>query len=67
MDISYDASKNARNIAIRGLSFDRVHEFDWSTALIVEDKRKDYGEQRLQAMGKIDRRLYVLIFANRNE
>ena len=36
-----DPEKNARNIAERGLSFERVVELEWDTALIVEDTRTD--------------------------
>jgi uncharacterized DUF497 family protein len=59
--ISFDPNKNARNIVERGLPFTRVEDFDWATALIAEDKRKDYAEIRHQALGYIDEHLYVLI------
>jgi uncharacterized DUF497 family protein len=36
---------------------------DWDTAFEREDDRFDYGEVRFVAMGLIDDRLYVLIFA----
>jgi uncharacterized protein len=39
MAIVFDPEKNARNIAERGLSFERVAELDWDTAVIVEDSR----------------------------
>ena len=53
MDITYDSRKNERNIAERGLSFELATEMDWAAALVVEDIRKDYGEQRFQALGRI--------------
>lgn len=65
MDISYDPAKDARNVARRGLSFARVMDFDWPSALIVEDKRRDYGEQRYQALGFIDERVHALVFTPR--
>ena len=65
MAISFDAAKNERNIAIRGISFERTVAFEWDTALIVEDTRKDYGERRFQALGFIDDRLHVLVFTPR--
>jgi uncharacterized DUF497 family protein len=46
VDISFDAAKNARNIATRGISFEQAVDFEWDTALIVADTRKDYGESR---------------------
>jgi uncharacterized DUF497 family protein len=47
MTITFDPRKNARNIAERGLSFDRVEALDWATALITQDTRMEYGEFRL--------------------
>ena len=57
MAIRFDPAKNARNIAERGLSFERVAELDWDTALIVEDDRRDYGEVRLRVIGRLGGRL----------
>ena len=34
MAITFDPEKNARNIAERGLSFERVADLDWATAVI---------------------------------
>jgi len=63
--ISFDSAKNERNVAIRGISFERAVAFEWNRALIVEDTRKDYGERRFQALGLIDGRLHVLVFTPR--
>jgi uncharacterized DUF497 family protein len=65
VDISFDSTKNERNVAIRGISFERAVAFEWDSALIVEDTRKDYGERRFQALGLIDGRLHVLVFTPR--
>jgi uncharacterized DUF497 family protein len=65
MDISFDPAKNERNIAERGLSFSLAELFDWSSALIVEDVRKDYGERRFRALGFIENRLFALVFTPR--
>lgn len=65
MPISYDPSKNDRNIADRGISFELVADFEWSTALVVEDTREEYGERRFQAIGFIGSRLHVLVFTPR--
>jgi len=65
VNISYDPGKNEKNIAERGISFERAAEFEWSNALIVEDTRKDYGESRFQALGFIGKRLHVLVFTPR--
>ena len=65
MAITYDPAKNERNIATRGISFDRAADFEWSSALVVEDERKDYGEPRFQALGFIEERLHMLVFTPR--
>jgi len=65
VNISYDSGKNEKNIAERGISFEQAAEFEWSSALIVEDSRKDYGESRFQALGFIGKRLHALVFTPR--
>jgi hypothetical protein len=65
VSISFDVAKNERNIAARGISFERAVVFEWDSALVVEDTRKDYGEHRFQALGIIDGRLHVLVFTPR--
>ncbi|WP_410498120.1 BrnT family toxin [Chitinibacter sp. S2-10] len=66
MKISYDPTKQQRNIAERGLSFELAADFDWSSALLVEDTRQDYGERRFQALGYIGERLHMLVFTPRD-
>lgn len=60
--IEFDPSKNERNIAERGLSFDHASEFDFGTAVITEDVRRVYSEPRLVAVGYLADRLHVLCF-----
>ena len=62
MDIKYDTKKNERNIAERGLSFDRVAEFNFETALTIVDNRNPYGEVRYVSLGYLADRLHVLCF-----
>lgn len=65
MPVSYDPAKSERNQAERGLAFGVAEEFNWSTALIVEDTRKDYEERRYQALGMIGEHLHMLVFTPR--
>ncbi len=62
MSIVFDPMKNRQNIALRGLSFERVAEVDFETAVIFVGDRHDYGEVRFIAMGYMDNRLHVLCF-----
>jgi uncharacterized DUF497 family protein len=66
VDVSFDAAKNARNIAMRGISLEQALTFEWDSALIVADTRRDYGENRFQAIGLITKRLHVLVFTPRS-
>ncbi len=62
MEISFDPAKNDRNIRKRGLSFDRAADFDFETASYSFDKRREYGEDRIVALGFLDGRLHVMCF-----
>lgn len=62
MHITYDPTKNAKNIAERGLDFERVVDFEFSNALVHVDSRKDYRETRYLALGLLKTRLHVLVF-----
>jgi uncharacterized DUF497 family protein len=64
-DVSFDSAKNERNIASRGISFEVAEQFEWNTALIAEDLRKEYGEPRFQALGFILGRLHAMVFTPR--
>ena len=61
MRITFDPAKNERNIAERGLPFQRVAELEWETAIAVEDTRHDYGEVRLRVMAVLAGRLHVVV------
>ena len=67
MRITFDPVKNVRNIAERFLSFDRVADLDWETAVAVEDNRRDYGERRLRVMALLGRRLHVVVITYRGD
>lgn len=67
MQIIFDPAKNARNIAQRGLSFDRMIEFDFQTALFGVDDRRDYAEARMTAIGKLGDIAHVLVFTMRSD
>lgn len=64
MKITYDPNKNQKNIEERGLSFDEVQYFHWSTAIIAPDLRKIYPEPRYLAAGFVGltERLHILVF-----
>lgn len=62
MKIEFDVAKNERNIRERDLSFERIAELDFSTAVIGQDTRSAYPEPRFVALGFLEVRLHVLCF-----
>jgi len=67
MKITFDPRKNDDNIHERQLSFDEVSKLEWSSAVILEDVRKDYGERRFRVFGYIEERLYAVVFTPRED
>ena len=67
MRVTFDPSKNARNIAERSLPFDRVADLDWESAFAVEDDRRNYGERRLRVMALLGQRLHVTVITFRGD
>lgn len=65
MKIEYDPAKNARNIEKHGVSFEQVHRFDFNNALEQVDDRFEYGEKRINSLGYLDDRLYMLVYTER--
>lgn len=57
MKITFDPKKNADNICNRQLSFDDVAELEWSSGVVIEDIRRNYGERRFRVFGYIENRL----------
>jgi uncharacterized protein len=64
---TWDEEKRAANLRNHGIDFAAASDFDWETALEFEDTRRNYGERRLVAYGKIASRLYVMVWTPRDE
>ncbi len=64
-EFSFDRTKSERNALERGLSFERILEFDWDSAVIRPDNRRNYGEPRFRAIGFIGIRLHVAVYTPR--
>jgi uncharacterized protein len=63
MNVEFDPAKDNINKAKHGVSLQATARFDWGTAIEREDDRFDYGETRFVAIGLIDSRLFVMVFA----
>ena len=67
MRVYFDSTKNERNVRNRGISFESAADFDFETALVYVDERRDYGEARFVALGLLDERLHVLCFTEASD
>jgi uncharacterized protein len=43
------------------LSFERVADLAWETAVLQEDRRKDYGEIRVRMLAHLGQRLHMAV------
>lgn len=65
MDYEFDPAKDDGNLDKHGLSPADAEGFEWETAVVREDARKRYAEQRFEAMGLIGDRLHVMVYCLR--
>ena len=66
MEFEWDELKSEACLLERGFDF-AAHAFFDSNRLIREDRRYSYGEIRYQLMGRIDGRLFVVIYTLRHD
>ncbi len=62
MDVEFDHAKDAANRIKHGLSLAQAAEFEVSSAVVRIDDRRDYGEVRYRAFGRIEGQGYCLVF-----
>lgn len=62
MRYEFDPTKDDGNLEKHGLSLVDAEGFEWETAVVHEDTRKQYAEPRFQAAGYIGNRLHVMVF-----
>jgi uncharacterized DUF497 family protein len=67
MHLTFDATKDAANIAKHGVSLALAAEIDWSEVVSKPDTRRDYKELREIGFGLIGDRLYCVVFTQRGE
>ncbi|HHW4679832.1 MAG TPA: BrnT family toxin [Xylella sp.] len=66
MHYEFDPVKDESNLDKHGVSLADADGFEWETAVIREDTRKQYAEQRFEATGYIGERLHVMIYCLRS-
>lgn len=67
MDIEFDPDKDLANRRKHGVSLSAAAELDFDAVLVIADQRRDYGEDRFQAIGPLQGRLHVLAFTMRGD
>ncbi|MFX8708371.1 BrnT family toxin, partial [Acinetobacter baumannii] len=65
MNITFDPEKDASNLQKHGMSLYVAKLLDWDSALIWQDTRHAYGENRMVALGPIVDRLYCAVYVDR--
>lgn len=58
----WDDTKSARNYVERGFDYDHVCRMFDGDVLEREDRRRDYGERRIIAVGQIDGMLFTVVY-----
>lgn len=67
MRLEFDPAKSARNAQERGLPFGAAARLFEAVRLEWEDRRKDYGETRINTLGEIEGRVFFATFTRRKE
>ena len=65
MNVTFDPAKDAVNLAKHGFSLLDALGFEWETAVVWPDTRRDYGEPRMVALGYIGLRIMSVVFVDR--
>jgi len=65
MNITFDATKDAANIAKHGMSLALAAQLEWDAAMIWPDARFAYGECRECALALFGERLFFVSFVDR--
>lgn len=67
MKVTCDAAKDIKNQEKHGVSLTEAASIDWDVALIWQDTRHDYGENRMIALVPIGKRLYCVVYVDRED
>jgi uncharacterized DUF497 family protein len=66
MEFEWDEAKSQRNVKERG--FDFAYAVGIFDSLVIEtiDSRRDYGEQRVIALGSVDTGILAVVYTDRH-
>jgi uncharacterized DUF497 family protein len=67
MVFEWDDVKSQRNLLERGFGFDHATVIFIAPTLEAQDTRRDYGEVRVQAIGRAGDDILYVVYSDRNE
>ena len=67
MHFDWDRAKHERNIRERGFGFDLASLIFDGDTVQIEDRRRDYGERRIQAIGEAQGLVLFVTYTDRGE
>jgi uncharacterized DUF497 family protein len=67
MRCEWDAAKNRSNLAKHGLDFEDAEQVLAGLCFSVQDRRFEYGEERLITIGQLEGRVVVIAHVERGE
>jgi len=65
--IEFDPAKRGLTLQNRGLDMARAGEVFDGPTITIEDDRRDYGETRFITIGRLQRRMVVMVWTRRGE
>ena len=65
MNVTFDPAKDDSNLQKHGVSLQDAAGFEWASAVVWPDKRHDYSEARMVALGYIGLRIMAVVFVDR--
>ncbi len=65
MEFEWDETKNEWTQRVRGFDFAVAARIFEGPVQTVVDERRDYGEERIIAMGEVDRMVLVVVYTYR--
>jgi uncharacterized DUF497 family protein len=67
LEFEWDEAKHAKTLRVGGVGFDDGARIFTRPALIREDSRRDYGEDRFRAIGETDGDILHVVFTWRGD
>ena len=67
MQFEWDSAKSEKNLQDRGFGFEFAADIFSGPVQTAMDERRDYGEQRIIAVGEVAGNVLVVVYTDRND